>query len=60
MTNGVETDVRNPLSDPLREDTEYIHVTTVEKGMRRAVQATESGVFRLCEPVQGIYRRETK
>jgi IS605 OrfB family transposase len=37
----------NALYDQLREDTDYMHANLVEKGIRRATEATKSGVARL-------------
>jgi IS605 OrfB family transposase len=35
------------LYDQLREDTDYMHANLVQKGIRRAIEATKSGVARL-------------
>ncbi|WP_224338201.1 RNA-guided endonuclease InsQ/TnpB family protein [Haloprofundus halobius] len=37
----------NALYDQLREDTDYMHANLVQKGIRRAIEATKSGVARL-------------
>jgi len=40
-------DAENALYDRLREQTDHLHANLVQKGIRRAIEATKSGVARL-------------
>ena len=40
-------DAENALYDRLREETDHLHANLVQKGIRRAIEATKSGVARL-------------